>query len=846
MGVGRFQNIIYITDFTSAKRFKDKNTLEHIKYYISNKYNGNYIFGSINSLRGVELSRRDDLESLAYMLIYFLKGNLPWEHIKSSNNDEKKRKIYQIKKNYNLSILCNGLPEEFKLFLNYVKSLTFLEEPDYNYCFSLFYGIFKKMKIINDGIFSWYQEKKKENPNIIKQFYNKLWLDKYFNNNTSTTSIFRENLEDNYFFKKTDVNIKKSHSCFLNIHNSSNYILKNNDSNSAKSIHNSNKKEKSQNYDYSNRKNSEVNEQNSIEVDINNPDNYLKNSEEKEKDNNISSPSKKEYSIEGKIEQEGEKIKTYEKKKIGKNIKRIFNETKNNEKKKLELIQNQLMKIKKRINNKKQQDGKLSINYINKRNYLNEVNKTFSKKNLFFQTDIINSDYLIKSIPFIKTGNSSTKNDYLKNKIKYFSRKNRKNKDMNFSGFSQINNLRKKSRKNNLTNINYTSLIDDNNIKEIQNINEENTIRKKQKKIISLNLENLILNTQRLKNIINKSNINNNNDENSLRKIKKFTNQNSLNYLTKKNNENNKPEIIKVIKKNIGKAIKPEIKNKIKKLNIYEHKSLICNYLNTLTYKKYSGTLIDNSNKSLYNNNTNYKKSNDKIFKKIPISKMKNLDPSKKGLTSTNINSGRNKRILSSISSSVGKKTVDKLDNETKNIGFGINNTEQNIYRNNNTIFTNFNKINNKNININSQNYIYYKIKKLQNLPKNKKIDKPILTKLVNTSKSPIIHNSISKLNLIQNVSNIYVTTKPYLEEKPLTERKNNVLNSIINKNKNIYIKPNNKLSHDWTLLNKENLTNLLIQWNDKDNKNENYSLNDKNKNSHNYFFSEFNIFKEN
>ena len=120
------------------------------------------------------------------------------------------------------------------------------------------------------------------------------------------------------------------------------------------------------------------------------------------------------------------------------------------------------------------------------------------------------------------------------------------------------------------------------------------------------------------------------------------------------------------------------------------------------------------------------------------------------------------------------------------------------------------------------------------------------MTKLVNTSKSPIIHNSISKLNLIQNVSNIYVTTKPYLEEKPLTERKNNVLNSIINKNKKIYIKPNNKLSHDWTLLNKENLTNFVIELNNKDSKNENYSPNAKNKNSHNYFFSDFIIFKEN
>ena len=583
LGVGRFQNIIYITDFISAKRFKDKNTLEHIKFNISNKFNGNYIFGSINSLRGVELSRRDDLESLAYMLIYFLKGNLPWVHIKCLNKTEKIRKIYQIKKNCNLSILCDGLPEEFKLFLNYVKSLKFLEEPDYNYCFSLFYGIFKKMKIINDGIFSWYQEKNKENPKIINNFYNKLWFDKYFNNNTSTISIFNEYLEENNLFKKSNDNIKKSHSCFLNIHNSAYYILNNYDNNFTKTINYSNKKEIIKKYDYSlSDNNSEINDQNSIEEDLNKQNNYLKNSEEK--DDNISSSSKKEYSIEGKIEQEGEKIKTYEKKKIGKSIKKSFNEIKNNEKKKLDIIQNELMKIKKRIYNKKQKDEKSSFNYVNKRYYLNEANKTFSKQNYFFQTDIINSDYLKKSIPFIKPGNSSTKNDYLKNRIKYFSRKSKKNKEMNFSGFSQINNQTKKSRIKNLTNINFSYLTNDNN-KEFQNINEDN-IKKRQKTIISLNLENIILNTQRLKNILNKSIINNNNEENSLKKIKKFTNQNSINNISKKNTENNKPEIIKVIKKNISKAIKPDIKNKIKKINVYEHKSLVCNYLNTHIYKK--------------------------------------------------------------------------------------------------------------------------------------------------------------------------------------------------------------------------------------------------------------------
>ena len=92
LGLGKFQNLIFMTNFQMAKRYRDKNTLEHIKYNILNENGFNYIFASVNALRGVEFSRRDDLESLGYMLIYFLKGGLPWEHIKCLNNSEKKKK----------------------------------------------------------------------------------------------------------------------------------------------------------------------------------------------------------------------------------------------------------------------------------------------------------------------------------------------------------------------------------------------------------------------------------------------------------------------------------------------------------------------------------------------------------------------------------------------------------------------------------------------------------------------------------------------------------------------------------------------------------------------------------
>ena len=846
LGIGRFQNIIYMTNFNSAKRYKDKNTLEHIKYKLSNNFRGNYIFASVNALRGVELSRRDDLESLGYILIYFLKGGLPWEHIKSLSNSEKIRKIYQIKKNYNLSILCAGIPEEFKLFLNYVKSLTFQEEPDYNYCFSLFYGIFKKMKILNDGIFSWYQEKKKENQNLIKKFYNKLWFNKYFNNNTSTTSLFhkRESIKNH--------KIKKSNSCFLYTHNLTNYILNIHD-NLSKIINNENKI----NYLPIN-KNLEIkniNGQQSIKVDLAKHNIYKKNL--KENNNNISTSSEKEYSIEGKIEQESEKIKTYEKKQIGINIKKSFNKQKKEDNKKTE-IQNELTLIKKRITNKKQKEEKDSLN--NKYDsYFNSINKTSSNKdinskNFHFQTERLQTDFLKKSIPFIKSDNSSTKNYYFKNRIKYFRKIDTKDKNkLDFTSNSQLKSRMNTSRVNNfdISNNDYNTIANtNNNIKDNLNLYEKDNSKKKQKKIISLNFENLILNSNHCGNISTKSFIKHSN-ENKIKKNKKIGNsyQNSLNDLSNKENDTIIPGKIKVVKKKMIKIIKTDnnISNiRPKKINIYEHKSLLNKTLKTQTYKKYSGVLNNVSNKNLYNNNINDKKFNkkitEKIFKKMPLYQSKICNLSQKGFTiSTNRDTERNKRICSSIPSSIGKKTKDFSENESNNNVFKKNNTEQSTYntqKNNNTIFSNFNKIKNK-------NYIYAKNNEIKNKNyKTLKKSKEVTKKLVKISNSPIIHNSISKLNLIQNVSNIYVT-KSYLEEKPLTERKNKGLTSKMDQNKNIYIKPKNKISYDLALLNKENINNILLELNNKNKSGGNYVVKKGEDNSQNYYFSEFNIFKE-
>ena len=111
-----------------------KNNKKHIPFKFYKKIIGkNFLFGSINNLMGVELSRRDDLQSLAYMLIYFIKGNLPWDNIDIKNSEKKMEKILEMKLNIDEKILTEGLPNDIKMFFSYVKKLKFEEEPNYDY-----------------------------------------------------------------------------------------------------------------------------------------------------------------------------------------------------------------------------------------------------------------------------------------------------------------------------------------------------------------------------------------------------------------------------------------------------------------------------------------------------------------------------------------------------------------------------------------------------------------------------------------------------------------------------------------------------------------------------------------
>jgi len=141
-GKGGNEGILYIVDFGLARRFREFTTGNHIPYKTQKNLTGTAKYVSINTHLGVgdiklEQSRRDDLESLSYIMIFFLKGNLPWDSTKEKDKTRKYNMIKEIKLSISLELLTKGLASEYLEFCQYCHNLKFEEKPDYEYLYNL-------------------------------------------------------------------------------------------------------------------------------------------------------------------------------------------------------------------------------------------------------------------------------------------------------------------------------------------------------------------------------------------------------------------------------------------------------------------------------------------------------------------------------------------------------------------------------------------------------------------------------------------------------------------------------------------------------------------------------------
>ena len=196
---------IYLIDFGLSKKYRSKRTLKHIKYCYTRKIVGTARYTSINSLRGYEMSRRDDLESFYYMVIFFILKKLPWQDIKANSRVEKYHKILELKFIFDIDDYKILLPNEIIKMFKYVKKLKFEETPNYSMIKNSFKSILYNIGHTEIETFSWIKDRRilnsKVSPNITirksslkKRILDK--LDKYQIDKSSITSFSRKNMTE--------------------------------------------------------------------------------------------------------------------------------------------------------------------------------------------------------------------------------------------------------------------------------------------------------------------------------------------------------------------------------------------------------------------------------------------------------------------------------------------------------------------------------------------------------------------------------------------------------------------------------------------------------------------------
>ncbi|KAG2122452.1 kinase-like domain-containing protein, partial [Suillus cothurnatus] len=135
VGLGDLSDTIFLIDFGITKEFWNTSNNVHIPFRQGQCLTGTPAFALVNNHLGVELGRHDNLESLTYMLIYFLQGSLPW--LTSDKDKLCSSSILKYKVNTTIEDLCQGIPVESAMILIYTRSLAFSKDPNYNHLRSL-------------------------------------------------------------------------------------------------------------------------------------------------------------------------------------------------------------------------------------------------------------------------------------------------------------------------------------------------------------------------------------------------------------------------------------------------------------------------------------------------------------------------------------------------------------------------------------------------------------------------------------------------------------------------------------------------------------------------------------
>lgn len=167
VGKGSTEQTIYIIDFGLSKRYRDEHTRIHIPLKENRNLTGTARYASRNAHNGLEQSRRDDLESIGYVILYLIRGSLPWQGLKCKDKTDKYQKIKEMKMEYTPEKLCKGLPTEFARYIEFVRNLAYEDEPEYKKYINMFTELFKSKDFENDYLYDWITVK--NNTKVLKE-----------------------------------------------------------------------------------------------------------------------------------------------------------------------------------------------------------------------------------------------------------------------------------------------------------------------------------------------------------------------------------------------------------------------------------------------------------------------------------------------------------------------------------------------------------------------------------------------------------------------------------------------------------------------------------------------------
>jgi hypothetical protein len=155
MGTGDCANQVFIIDYGLAKKYRDPHTHLHIPYVEGKSLTGTARYASVAALRGIEQSRRDDLEALGFVWLYLLRGSLPWMGLKGNDQKQKHERICEVKARTSIEELCRGFPVEFVRYFQAVRALKFTERPNYSDLKALFRDLITRDRLAYDSHYDW-------------------------------------------------------------------------------------------------------------------------------------------------------------------------------------------------------------------------------------------------------------------------------------------------------------------------------------------------------------------------------------------------------------------------------------------------------------------------------------------------------------------------------------------------------------------------------------------------------------------------------------------------------------------------------------------------------------------